>query len=147
MLLHPPQLESALESLSGIPDIDVTRFGFLNGGSLWAITFPSDSGNVDSLYLNVTGLRGTDLLASVSEDVSGSTLGGSFRLYSNRGGYGSSGFPIDEDGTHLGAAENGTGRSEPLAWNAEAGDVRAAVENLLPEYSSQGVFEHGGLQL
>lgn len=82
-------------------------------------------------------------MASVSEDVPGSTLGGTFRLYSNRGGYSSSGFPIDAGGTHLGGggADNGTGRSEPLAWNAEADDIRVALEDLLPEYSQQGVFE------
>lgn len=83
-------------------------------------------------------------MASVSEDVPGSSLGGTFRLYSNHGGYGSSGFPIDVGGTYLGGggADNSTGRSEPLAWNSEADDIRVAVEDLLPEYPQRGVFEH-----
>lgn len=106
---------------------------------MWTVTFPTDSGDVPSLYLNASGLSGTGVLAMVSEDVAGSTLDGSFRLYSN-GGY-ASGFPLDADAAYLSiedAENNGTGRSEPLAWNAEAEDVRVAIEGLLPEYASQG---------
>lgn len=129
-----------MESLSTTPDtLEVSRFEFLNGGSLWTITFPSTSGDVASLYLNASGVTGTGVLATVSEDITGSSLGGSFYLYSNGGSR--AGFPVDAEGVYLGTEDrtnNGTGRSEPLAWNAEADDVRAAIEGLLPSYASQG---------
>lgn len=120
-------------------DIDVSRFKFFNGGSLWTVTFPTYSGDVSSLYINSSGLDGTGLLASVAEDIQGSALGGSFRLYAT-GGF-SSGFPLDVDGTFLwmgSSANNGSRRSEPLAWNADADDVRIAIEDLLPDSASQG---------
>ena len=120
-------------------DIDVMRFKFFNGGSVWTVTFPTYSGDVPSLNINSSGLDGTNILASVDEDVKGSTLGGYFRLYST-GGL-SSGFPLDDDGLFLwaGSADNnGSMRSEPLAWNADTDDVRMAVEDLLPEVASQG---------
>lgn len=124
-----------------MPDIDISRFEFLNGGSLWTITFPGESGDVSSLYLNASGLSGTRVLAAVSEDVTGSILGGSFRLYSN-GGF-DAGFPLATDGTYLDIQDtenNGTGRSDFLPWDAEADDVRAAIEGLLPNYASQGTL-------
>lgn len=125
-------------------DVDVSRFKFFNGGSLWTITFPMYSGDVSSLYINASGLDGTGLLASVAEDFQGSALGGYFRLYAT-GGF-ASGFPLDVDGTFLWAdssTNNGSRRSEPLAWNAEDDDVLAAIEDLLPESASQGgMIEH-----
>lgn len=91
------------------------------------------------MYLNVSGLGGTGVLASVFEDVAGSILGGTFRLYCD-GGY-DSGSPLDADGAYLWAVDVGhncSGRSEPLVWNAEEDDVRAAIEGVLPDYTSQG---------
>lgn len=123
------QLKTALESLLAATGVDVSRFKFLNGGSLWTVTFPANGGDVDALFLNASGLSGTGLLASVSEDVVGSALGGSFRLYYN----GHSGALVGDEGE-----TNSTGRSEPLAWNAEADEVRWAIETLLPDYASQG---------
>lgn len=141
--MPPQQLENALESLATTPDtLEVSRFELLNGGSLWTITFPAASGDVDPLYLNVSGLTGTGLVAAVSEDVAGSSLGGSFYLYSNGGSR--AGFPVDVEGAYIGAedkASNITGRSEALAWNAEADDVRMAIEDLLPSYASEGKRE------
>lgn len=119
--------------------IDVTRFKFFSGGSLWTVTFPTYSGDISSLYINSSSLDGTSVLASVDEDVKGSALGGHFRLYST-GGF-ASGFPLDDDGMFLwkgGEDNNGSRRSESLAWNADADDVRMAVEDLLPESASQG---------
>lgn len=138
--MHSQQLENALESLAATPDtLEVSRFELLNGGSLWTITFPAASGDVDPLYLNASGLTGTGLVAEVSEDVAGSSLGGSFYLYSNGGAR--AGFPVDAEGAYIGTedkASNGTGRSEALAWNAEADDVRVAIEGLLPSYAIEG---------
>ena len=136
---NPAQLETALESISNMPDVDVSRFGFLNGGSQWTVKFPSDAGDVPLLLLNATGLIGTRLLASVSESVAGATLGGSFQLYSG-GGY-SSGFPLSADEKYSGIKKydrTSTERSEPLAWNSDAKDVRTAFALLLPSYASQG---------
>lgn len=133
----PQQLKDVLESFTTTPDtLEVSRFDLLNEGSLWTITFPAASGDVSSLYLNASGLTGTGLVAAVSEDIAGSSLGGSFYLYSNGGSR--AGFPLDAEGAYLGTEDktsNGTGRSEPLAWNAEADDVRMAIEGLLPSYS------------
>lgn len=137
---HSSQLKNVLESLPTTPDtLEVSRFELLNGGSLWTITFPAASGDVASLYLDASGLNGTGLIAAVSEDIAGSTLGGSFYLYSNGGS--SAGFPVDAEGAFLKTEDktnNGTGRSEPLAWNAEADDVRVAIEGLLPNYAFEG---------
>lgn len=134
------QLQNALESLSTTPDaLNVTRFEFLNGGSLWTVTFPAASGDVPSLAVNASSLSGTGLLAAVSVDTTGSSLGGSFYLYSNGGS--SAGYPVDADGAYLGVVDresNGTGRSQRLAWNAEADDVKVAVEELLPLYAAAG---------
>ncbi|CAM9426180.1 unnamed protein product, partial [Ectocarpus fasciculatus] len=134
------ELKNALESLSTTPDaLDVTRFEFLNGGSLWTVTFPAASGDVPSLAVNASGLSGSGLLAAVSEDTAGSSLGGSFYLYSNGGS--SAGYPVDAEGAYLGVVDrenNGTGRSQRLGWNADADDVRVAVEELLPLYAAAG---------
>lgn len=134
------QLKAALESLSSTPDtLDVSRFELLNGGSLWTVTFPAASGDVASLALDAADLASTGLLATVSEDTSGSSLGGSFYLYSNGGS--PAGFPIDAEGAYLRTEDkenNGTGRSDPLLWNATADDVRVAIEGLLPSYVSTG---------
>lgn len=119
--------------------VDVSRFKFFNGGSLWTVMFPTYSGDVSSLHINSSGLDGTGLLASVAEDIQGSALGGYFSLYATRGF--SSGFPLDVDGTFLwmeSSANNGSRRSEPLAWNAEADDIRMAIEDLLPDSAAQG---------
>lgn len=136
----PQQLETALESLSSTPDtLDVSRFELLNGGSLWTVTFPAASGDVASLDLDAAGLVGTELHATVSEETSGGGLSGSFYLYSNGGS--SAGFPIDAEGVFLSTEDmehNGTGRSEPLQWNAAEDDVRVAIEGLLPNYASPG---------
>lgn len=91
------------------------------------------------MNLDVAGLTGTGLLATVSEDTSGGGLGGSFCLYSNGGS--PAGFPIDAEGGYVSTEDkvnNGTGRSEPLQWNAAADDVRVAIEGLLPTYVSEG---------
>lgn len=129
-----------MESLStGSETFDVSRSEFLNGGSQWTITFPAASGDVASLYLDPSGLSGTGLLAAVSDDITGSSLGGSFYLYSN-GGSGQ-GYPVDADNAFLGVDDhenNGTGRSQSLAWNAEPYDVQAAIETLLPSIAAQG---------
>ena len=138
----PPekQLKTALESLSSTPDdLDVSRFELLNGGSLWTVTFPAANGDVASLDLDAAGLAGTDLLATVSEETSGGGPSGSFYLYSNGGS--SAGFPIDAEGAQVSTEDmvnNGTGRSEPLPWNAAEDDVRVAIEGLLPNYVSPG---------
>lgn len=133
------QLKAALQSLDGMPDVDVSRFEFLNGGSLWTMTFAAGSGDVASLYLNTSGLSGTSVLASVAEDVAGSTLGGSFRLFSGDG-YNTR---LSPDADEYLRTVNDTGqattmRSEPLAWNAEEDDVRMAIEGLLPDFSHEG---------
>lgn len=133
------QLEVALESLPDMPDVDVSRFELLDGGSQWTVTFPADAGDVPSLFLDSSGLSGTMLLASVSEDVAGEILGGTFQLYSNDGS--GSGFPAGNEGRYLGLqnkGQNSTGRSTPLAWNSNVNDVRKALEFLLPSYASQG---------
>lgn len=135
------QLKADLESLSSTPDtLDVSRFDLLNGGSMWTVTFPAANEDVASLELDVAGLTGTGLLATVSEDIAGSGLGGSFFLYSNGGS--PAGFPIDAEGAYLGTEDtenNGIGRSEPLQWNAAEDDVRVAIEGLLPTFVSQGM--------
>lgn len=129
-----------MESLPSTPDtLEVSRFELLNEGSLWTVTFPAISGDVASLDLDAADLTGTGLLATVSEDTSGSGLSGSFYLYSNGGS--PAGFPIDAEGAYLGTEDkenNGTGRSELLQWNAAADDVRVAIEGLLPIYVSPG---------
>ena len=142
LIVAQQQLKTALESLSSTPDtVDVSRFELLNGGSLWTVTFPAASGDVVSLDLDAAGLFGTGLLATISEDNSGGGLGGSFYLYSNGGS--AAGFPIDAEGVYLSAEDvvnNGTGRSEPLQWDATADDVRVAIEGLLSNYVSSGII-------
>lgn len=95
---------------------------------------------MDSLYLNSTGLTGTQVRAIVLEDTAGSTLGGTYRLYA--GGEYRSGLPLSSDQVYVDSIgtgdSNGTGRSAPLVWNAEAIDVQAAINALLPEYSAEG---------
>lgn len=121
-------------------NIEVSRFPFLNGGSLWAVTFAAGSGDVDSLYFNGTGLSGTSLRAALYEDIAGSAIGGTFRLYS--GASYVSEFPPDASDPYLeGLGSNGsiTGRSDRLEWNASAEDVQAAVNGLFDSSSSQGV--------
>lgn len=133
------QLETALESLPDMPDVDVSRFEFLNGGSQWTVTFPADAGDVPSLFLDSSGLSGTMLLASVSEDVAGEILGGTFQLYSNDG-Y-DFGLPAGNERLHLGLQNKGHNsmeRSTPLNWNSSVNDVRKALEFLLPSHPYQG---------
>lgn len=105
---------------------------------MWTVTFAAGSGDVESLYLNSTGLVGTQLSALVFEDTAGSALGGTYRLYA--GGSYASRFPLDDDlaNVETEAKSNGTGRSEPLEWNAKAEDVQVEINGLLPEYSSEG---------
>lgn len=132
-----------MESLSTTPDtLEVARFGLLNDGSQWTVTFPAANGDVASLFVDASDLSGTGVLATVSEENPGSTLGGWFYLYSNGGS--SAGFPIDAEGAYLeteGGDNNSTGRSEPLAWDAAAADVQTAIEDLLPSYISPGARE------
>ncbi len=129
-----------MESLSTTPDtLEVARYDLLNEGAQWTVTFPAATGNIASLYVDSSGLSGTGVLATVSEDWSGSSLGGSFYLYSNGGS--SAGFPIDAEGVYVGTEageNNSTGRSEPLVWDATEADIQAAIEDLLPSYVSSG---------
>lgn len=129
-----------MESLSTTLDaLEVARHDLLNEGAQWTVTFPAANGSVASLYVDSSGLSGTGVAAIVSEEQPGSSLGGSFYLYSNGGS--SAGFPIDAEGAYVGAEageNNSTGRSEPLAWDAAAADVQAAIEDLLPSYVSSG---------
>lgn len=127
-----------MELLSGVSQVEVTRFPFLNGGSMWAVTFATGSGDMESLHLNSTGLVGTQLSTLVLEDTAGNALDGTYRLYTG-GGY-ASGFPLDANLIHIEkkGGNNGSGRSDPLEWNAKAEDVQSAINGLLPEYSSEG---------
>lgn len=120
--------------MSGVPDVTVSKFPFLNEGSLWEITFDADAGDVKLLGCNFKGLHGTSILSSIAEDVRGSVLGGTFRLYS------SDAFAFPSSTSMSGIDVVGKGRSAPLAWNATASDIRAAIEKLLPHASAQGMF-------
>lgn len=107
---------------------------------MWVVTFAAGSGDVESLYLNDTGLSGTRLSASVAEDTVGSALGGTYRLYLGSGH--APKFPLDANGAYLGATgtnDNETVRSEPLVWNASVQDVQVAINALLPTYAAEGI--------
>lgn len=137
-------MKNALEALSTASEtFDVSRSEFLNGGSQWTVTFPAAGGDVASLYLDTSALTGTRVLAAVSDDIAGSSLGGSFYLYSNGGS-------SEGNNAFLQADEkknNGTGRSQPLAWNAEPNDVRTAIEGLLPYIASEGTKQAYSLRM
>lgn len=89
------------------------------------------------LMINGSGLHGTGLSVHVSQDVAGSVLGGTFRLYTGEG-YGPRSL-LDEGDmrTRIGSIDR-TIRSNPLDWNASASDVERAIHDVLEEYK-QGV--------
>ncbi|CAM9707700.1 unnamed protein product, partial [Discosporangium mesarthrocarpum] len=105
---------SALETLPGILEVEVSRFQILNDGSLWAVTFKNPYGYYEKMSIDTSYLTGTGLGATVTRDTAGNSIGGSFRLY------------------------NGFNRSEPLAWNAEDADVAEAFEGLNKSYAYEG---------
>lgn len=133
-------MEQALESLSGVSDVEVSRFPFLNGGSSWAITFADGSGPVEPLSINSTNLHGTGLQAYISEDTAGSFLGGTFRLYTNDGDGSRYLLGANETKFAEGRDDEETGRSRALAWNAPATDIEDAINDLFPAFAAQGGY-------
>ncbi|CAM9289154.1 unnamed protein product, partial [Phaeothamnion confervicola] len=75
------EVEAALEALSGLVDVEVTRFGYGDGGSLWTVVFVDPAVDVDLMAIDAAGLSGTDLDARVIRDVHAEAVTGVFNLY------------------------------------------------------------------
>jgi hypothetical protein len=76
------EVEAELESLPDITDVQVTKYSFLNNGSMWAVTFMDPYGSVPPLAFayNETFLNGTGIATSIRQDVMGNEVGGTFML-------------------------------------------------------------------
>lgn len=75
-------VEAALEGLSTITNVQVTRQSFLNDGAMWLVRFLEPYGAVPLLSFDsdLTTLSATDLTAVVVEEVKGNELSGTFIL-------------------------------------------------------------------
>jgi hypothetical protein len=105
--LSASELEAALEGLSTINDVEVTKFSFMDNDALFAVTFIEPYGDVELLTVDDSMLSGTSVALTVVEDRKGNFIGtGTFRVYNN------------------------TAESDALRYDASAKDVAQAVRSL-----------------
>lgn len=101
-------IENALESLSGISDVNVVKLPLLNNGSVWAITFKNPYSPLSTIQFqdNQTSLDATELVYQAVREAKGNTVGGTFTL------------------------RNGQKQSKPVAYNASSEALALALVNL-----------------
>jgi hypothetical protein len=134
-------VQARLRALSGLGRVDVSRSAAdTNGGYVWSVTFKADGGfsvrhvgDMPALEAIAAGtLTGTGAAVTVEEETRGSALGGTFTLSLGGPAVGTGRADDATRSDDVGSVANRF-TSAPLAFDASAGQVRAAVEGLLRE--------------